>query len=62
MQLDIGNLFDGGAVALDVVNQFPRKTERNVHVKDVKKAVCLENMRARLSEMGWPMSEKFLHS
>ena len=37
MQLDIGNLFDGGAVALDVVNQYPGIFE-NVHVKDVKKS------------------------
>jgi len=36
MQLDIGNLFDGGAVALNVVNQYPGRFE-NVHVKDVKK-------------------------
>ncbi len=36
MQLDIGNLFDGGAVALDVVNQYPGRFE-NVHVKDVKR-------------------------
>jgi len=36
VQLDIGNLFDGGAVALDVVNQYPGRFE-NVHVKDVKK-------------------------
>jgi len=36
MQLDIGNLYDGGAVALDVVNQYPGRFE-NVHVKDVKK-------------------------
>ena len=37
MQLDIGNLFDGGAVALDVVNRYPGQFE-NVHVKDVKKS------------------------
>jgi sugar phosphate isomerase/epimerase len=37
MQLDTGNLFDGGAVALDVVNQYPGRFE-NVHVKDVKKS------------------------
>jgi len=37
VQLDIGNLFDGGAVALDVVNQYPGRFE-NVHVKDVKKS------------------------
>jgi sugar phosphate isomerase/epimerase len=37
MQLDIGNLFDGGAVALDVVNQYPGRFE-NVHVKDVRKS------------------------
>jgi sugar phosphate isomerase/epimerase len=36
VQLDIGNLFDGGAVALDVINQYPGRFE-NVHVKDVKK-------------------------
>ncbi len=37
MQLDTGNLFDGGAVALDIVNQYPGRFE-NVHVKDVKKS------------------------
>jgi sugar phosphate isomerase/epimerase len=36
MQLDIGNLYGGGAVALDVVNQYPGRFE-NVHVKDVVK-------------------------
>lgn len=40
VQLDIGNLFDGGAVALDVVNQYPGRFE-NVHVKDVKKSGLL---------------------
>jgi len=38
MQLDTGNLFDGGAVALDIVNQYPGRFE-NVHVKDVKKSI-----------------------
>ena len=33
IQLDIGNLFNGGAVALDVVNQYPGRFE-NIHVKD----------------------------
>jgi sugar phosphate isomerase/epimerase len=33
MQLDIGNLYNGGAVALDVVNQYPGRFE-NIHVKD----------------------------
>jgi sugar phosphate isomerase/epimerase len=37
MQLDTGNLFDGGAVALDIVNQYPGRFE-NVHVKDVRKS------------------------
>lgn len=36
VQLDIGNLFDGGAVALDIVNKYPGRFE-NVHIKDVKK-------------------------
>jgi sugar phosphate isomerase/epimerase len=36
MQLDIGNLYSGGAVALDIVNQYPGRFE-NVHVKDVIK-------------------------
>jgi sugar phosphate isomerase/epimerase len=33
VQLDIGNLYNGGAVALDVVNQYPGRFE-NLHVKD----------------------------
>ena len=33
MQLDIGNLYNGGAVAIDVVNQYPGRFEI-VHVKD----------------------------
>ena len=36
VQLDIGNLYGGGAVAVDVVNQYPGRFE-NVHVKDVIK-------------------------
>jgi sugar phosphate isomerase/epimerase len=34
MQIDIGNLFNGGAVAMDVVNRYPGRFE-NVHAKDV---------------------------
>ncbi|MDP4224176.1 MAG: sugar phosphate isomerase/epimerase family protein [Bacteroidota bacterium] len=33
IQLDIGNMYNGGAVALDVVNQYPGRFE-NLHVKD----------------------------
>lgn len=33
IQLDIGNLYNGGAVAMDVVNQYPGRFE-NLHVKD----------------------------
>lgn len=33
VQLDIGNLYNGGAVALDIVNQYPGRFE-NIHVKD----------------------------
>jgi len=33
VQLDIGNLYNGGAIALDVVNQYPGRFE-NIHVKD----------------------------
>ena len=36
VQVDIGNLYGGGAVAADVVNQYPGRFE-NVHVKDVMK-------------------------
>jgi sugar phosphate isomerase/epimerase len=36
MQLDMGNLYIGGAVAIDVVNQYPGRFE-NVHVKDMIK-------------------------
>lgn len=37
VQLDIGNLYNGGAVALDVVRQYPGRFE-NIHVKDEIKA------------------------
>jgi sugar phosphate isomerase/epimerase len=33
VQLDIGNLYNGGAKAIDIVNQYPGRFE-NVHVKD----------------------------
>ena len=33
VQLDIGNMYNGGAVALDVVKQYPGRFE-NLHVKD----------------------------
>src|SRR4030043_2026693 len=33
VQLDIGNMYNGGAVALEVVNQYPGRFE-NLHVKD----------------------------
>lgn len=33
IQLDTGNMYNGGAVALDVVNQYPGRFE-NLHVKD----------------------------
>jgi len=33
MQLDIGNLYNGGAIALEVMNQYPRRFEI-IHVKD----------------------------
>jgi len=37
IQLDMGNLYNGGAVALDVVKQYPKRFE-NIHVKDEIKA------------------------
>jgi len=37
VQLDMGNLYNGGAVALDVVKQYPGRFE-NIHVKDEIKA------------------------
>lgn len=37
VQLDIGNMYNGGAVALDVVKQYPGRFE-NLHVKDEIKA------------------------
>jgi sugar phosphate isomerase/epimerase len=37
IQLDMGNLYNGGAVALDIVNQYPGRFE-NIHVKDEIKA------------------------
>jgi sugar phosphate isomerase/epimerase len=33
VQLDIGNLYNGGAVAIDIVKQYPGRFE-NIHVKD----------------------------
>jgi sugar phosphate isomerase/epimerase len=33
MQLDIGNLYNGGAIALDIMNQYPGRFEI-IHVKD----------------------------
>ena len=33
IQLDIGNLYNGGAIAMDIVKQYPGRFE-NVHVKD----------------------------
>ncbi len=33
IQLDIGNLYNGGAIAMDVVKQYPGRFE-NIHVKD----------------------------
>jgi L-ribulose-5-phosphate 3-epimerase UlaE len=33
LQLDTGNLYNGGAVALDVMNQYPGRFEI-IHVKD----------------------------
>jgi len=33
VQLDMGNLYNGGAIAIDVVNQYPGRFE-NTHVKD----------------------------
>jgi sugar phosphate isomerase/epimerase len=37
VQLDIGNLYNGGAIAIEVVKQYPGRFE-NVHVKDEIKA------------------------
>ncbi len=37
IQLDIGNLYNGGAIAMDVVKQYPKRFE-NVHAKDEIKA------------------------
>jgi len=38
IQLDIGNLYNGGAIAMDVVKQYPGRFE-NVHAKDEIKTV-----------------------
>jgi sugar phosphate isomerase/epimerase len=37
VQLDIGNLYNGGGIAIDIVNQYPGRFE-NIHVKDEIKA------------------------
>jgi sugar phosphate isomerase/epimerase len=42
IQLDIGNLYNGGAIALDVVKQYPGRFE-NLHVKDEIKATGNES-------------------
>jgi len=41
IQLDTGNLYNGGAVAMDVVNQYPGRFE-NLHVKDEIKSTTGE--------------------
>ena len=47
VQLDIGNLYNGGAIAIDVVNQYPGRFE-NVHVKDeIKAPAGMKNMKAQ---------------
>jgi sugar phosphate isomerase/epimerase len=38
MQLDTGNLYNGGAIAMDVVKQYPGRWE-NLHVKDEIKSL-----------------------
>jgi len=42
VQLDIGNLYNGGAVAIDVVKQYPGRFE-NLHVKDEIKSLDRED-------------------
>jgi sugar phosphate isomerase/epimerase len=42
VQLDIGNLYNGGAIALDIVNQYPGRFE-NIHVKDEIKSAGAED-------------------
>ncbi len=37
VQLDIGNLYSGGAIAADVIRQYPNRFE-NIHVKDMVKS------------------------
>jgi len=37
VQLDIGNLYSGGAIAADVIRQYPNRFE-NIHVKDIIKS------------------------
>jgi len=37
IQIDIGNLYNGGAVAMDVVKQYPGRFE-NIHAKDAIQA------------------------
>jgi sugar phosphate isomerase/epimerase len=43
IQLDIGNLYNGGAIALDVVKQYPGRFE-NLHVKDEIKSTGNESL------------------
>ena len=42
VQLDIGNLYNGGAVAIDVVKKYPGRFE-NLHVKDEIKSTDIED-------------------
>ena len=42
VQLDIGNLYNGGAVAIDIVKQYPGRFE-NLHVKDEIKSLDRED-------------------
>ena len=50
VQLDIGNLYSGGAIAADVIRQYPNRFE-NIHVKGYGKIeqVEMKNMKAQLS-------------
>lgn len=41
IQLDIGNMYNGGAIALEVVKQYPGRFE-NIHVKDEIKSASGE--------------------
>jgi L-ribulose-5-phosphate 3-epimerase UlaE len=58
LQLDMGNLFNGGAVALDVMNQYPGRFEI-MHVKDeIKSTTADEKYESTILGQGIVSTQK----